>query len=118
MACGDGYYTRLLKRAGASDATGVDVSAEMVRRAEELEKRDPLGCAYRQSEVAAFRPQEPVDVIVAVYSLGYSRTAEQLCRFCQACHDAPPPRGGGSWVSTTMFGFLLREPAHWRSTVC
>jgi len=93
MACGDGYYTRLLKRAGASEATGVDVSAEMVRRAEELEKRDPLGCAYRQSEVAAFRPPEPVDVIVAVYSLGYSRTAEELGRFCQSCHDALRPGG-------------------------
>ena len=26
MACGDGFYTRLLKRAGASEVTGVDVS--------------------------------------------------------------------------------------------
>lgn len=93
MACGDGYYTRLLKRIGASEATGVDVSVEMVRRAEELEKRDPLGCVYRQSEVAEFQPSEPVDVVVAIYSLGYSRTAEQLRRFCRSCHDALRPGG-------------------------
>lgn len=93
MACGDGYYTRLLKRAGAAEATGIDVSAEMVRRAEELEKRDPLGCVYRQSEVAEFEPPEPADVIVAMYSLGYCRTAEQLRRFCRSCHDALRPGG-------------------------
>jgi len=50
MACGDGYYMRL----GASEATGVDVSAQMVRRAEELERREPLGCTYRLSEGADF----------------------------------------------------------------
>ncbi len=93
MACGDGYYTRLLKRAGAAEVTGVDVSAEMVRRAEEQEKREPLGCLYRQSEVAEFEPPQPVDVIVGVYSLGYSRTAEQLQRFCRSCHDALRPGG-------------------------
>ena len=78
MACGDGYYTRLLKRAGAAEATGIDVSAEMVRRAEELEKRDPLGCVYRQSEVAEFEPPEPADVIVAMYSLQDRRAAPPL----------------------------------------
>lgn len=93
MACGDGYYTRLLKRLGASAATGVDMSAEMVRRAEELERLEPLGCTYRVSNAADFDPPEPVDVIVAIYSLGYSRTPEQLRRFCRACHDALRPGG-------------------------
>ena len=43
MACGDGFYTRLLKQAGASGVTGVDVSAEMIRLAEQEELRNPLG---------------------------------------------------------------------------
>lgn len=93
MACGDGYYTRLLKRSGASAATGVDVSAEMIRRAEAEEKRNPLGCAYRESEVAAFRPSEPADIVVAVYSLGYAGTGEELRAFVRACHDALRPGG-------------------------
>ena len=93
MACGDGYYTRLLKRLGASETIGVDVSAEMIRRAEELERREPLGCIYRQSDVADFEPPEPVDVVVAIYSLGYSRTPGQLRRFCRVCHDALRPEG-------------------------
>ena len=93
MACGDGYYTRLLKRLGASEATGVDVSAEMIRRAEELERKESLGCTYRHSEVAEFEAAEPADVSVAIYSLGYSRTPEQLRRFCRACHEALRPGG-------------------------
>ena len=93
MACGDGFYTRFLRRAGASQAMGVDVSANMVRLAEAHEARDPLGCTYRQADIAAFKPPAPVDVVVAVYSLGYARTAAQLRGFCQACHDALRPGG-------------------------
>lgn len=93
MACGDGFYARLLKRAGASEVLGIDVSAEMIRRAEEAERRNPLGCTYRRAEVVGLRLDEPVDVVVGMYLLGYARTAEQLRGFCQACHDALRPGG-------------------------
>ena len=65
MACGEGFYTRLLKRAGASEVTGVDISAEMIQLAEEEERRQPLGCRYVQADVAAFEPAGPVDLVVA-----------------------------------------------------
>ena len=93
MACGDGFYTRWLKRAGASKATGVDVSAQMIQRAQAEERRDPLGCEYRVADIAAFTESEPVDVAIAVYSLGYARTGDQLRRICRACHDALRPGG-------------------------
>lgn len=93
MACGDGYYTRLLKQSGASEAIGVDVSAEMLRRAEAEEKRNPLGCTYRRSDIAAFEPGEPVDVVGAMYTLGYASTGEQLRGFCRACREALRPGG-------------------------
>ncbi|MXY23844.1 MAG: class I SAM-dependent methyltransferase [Acidobacteria bacterium] len=93
MACGDGFYTRWLKRAGASKAIGVDVSAHMIQRAQAEERRDPLGCEYSVSDIAAYTASEPVDVVVAIYSLGYARTGEQLRRFCKACHDALRPGG-------------------------
>ena len=89
MACGDGFYGRLLKRAGASDVLGIDASAEMVRRAEKEERRNPLGCTYRQAEVVGLELAAPVDVVVGMYLLGYARTAEQLRGFCQACHAVP-----------------------------
>ena len=30
LACGDGFYTRLLKKAGATVVMGVDISTEMI----------------------------------------------------------------------------------------
>ena len=113
LACGGGFYTRLLKRAGAATVTGVDVSAEMIRVAEREEARDPLGCAYRCQDVADFESEAgAVDLVVAMYLLHYAGTGEKLLRFLRVCHDAlrpggrivgfndnvmHPPRGTVSW---------------------
>ena len=91
LACGDGFYTRLLRQAGALEVTGVDISGGMIALARERERRDPLGCRYICADVAAFEPGEPVDLVVAVYLLNYARTPEQLLRFCQVCHEALRP---------------------------
>lgn len=93
MACGDGFYTRLLKQAGAADVTGVDISAEMIRLGEQAEIERPLGCTYLHQDVATFDATETVDLVVAMYLLNYARTAEQLVRFCRVCHDALRPGG-------------------------
>ena len=34
LACGEGFYTRLLRKAGARQVTGVDISAAMIKLAE------------------------------------------------------------------------------------
>ena len=93
LACGDGFYTRLLRQAGASRVTGVDISAAMVELAEEQERRHPLGCRYVRADVAAFEPGEGVDLVVAVYLFNYARTPDQLLRFCRVCYDALCPGG-------------------------
>ena len=46
LACGDGFYTRQIKQAGALEVTGVDLSAEMIKLAEQEERTRPLGCKY------------------------------------------------------------------------
>ena len=112
MACGEGFYTRLLKQAGASHVTGVDASAAMIRLAEQEERRNPLGCAYLHHDVAAFEQSGSVDLVVAMYLLNYARTGKQLRQFCHVCHDVlrpggrfvgfndnvgNPPRGTVSW---------------------
>lgn len=93
LACGDGFYTRLLKQAGASSVTGVDVSAEMIRLAEESERRRPLGCTYVRADAADFRPSEPVDLVVAAYLLNYARTREELVGLCRVCRESLRPGG-------------------------
>lgn len=113
LACGGGFYTRLLKNAGAATVTGIDVSAEMIRLAEREEARQPLGCAYLCRDVADFEPRpEAVNLVVAMYLLHYAGTAEKLLRFLRVCHAAlrpggrlvgfndnvlRPPRGTVSW---------------------
>ncbi len=117
VACGEGFYTRMLKQAGAAEVTGVDLSAEMIRLAELAEQQSPLGCKYVCRDVAEYTPTEPVDIVVAMFLLNYAKTAEQLRRFCHVCHDAlrpggrfvgvndnilNPPKRDGMW---TQYGF-------------
>ena len=88
LACGDGHYTRLLRRAGAAAVTGVDISVAMIALAVEQERRQPLGCAYVQADAADFQPARPVDLVVAMYLLNYARSAAELRRMCRVCHAA------------------------------
>ena len=93
LACGDGFYTRLLKAAGAREVTGVDISQAMIELAEERERQHPLGCRYVRADVAEYEPAEPVDLVVAAYLLNYATTPEELLRFCRVCFDALKPGG-------------------------
>ncbi len=93
LACGEGFYTRLLKQAGAAAVTGVDISAAMIQLAEQAERRHPLGCRYLHRDVAQFTPSAPVDVVVALYLLSYASSRDMLDRFCQVCYAALRPGG-------------------------
>ena len=94
LACGAGHYTRLLKRAGAREVTGVDESPEMIRLARREEEREPLGCAYVCRDVADFEPPAgAADRVVAMYLLHYAGSREKLVRFCRVCHAALRPGG-------------------------
>ena len=88
MGCGDGFYTRYLKRAGAREVTGVDISGEMIRLAEEEESVHPLGCIYQHHDASTFEPPGRVDLVLASYLLHYAKTADDLRRFCESCHHA------------------------------
>lgn len=126
IACGDGFYTRWAKWAGASTALGVDISAAMIRRAEQEEFRNPIGCEYQQSDVAGTILSEPVDLVIAIYSLGYARNGKQLQQFCKACCDAlreggrfvglndnvrNPPADGISWAQYGLERYCASPPS-------
>ena len=117
LACGEGFYTRKLKRAGAGEVLGVDVSAEMIRLAEAEERARPTGCRYLNQDAAALVLDEPVDLVVAMYLLNYARDADELLRFVRAAHGALKPGGRfvgfndnvlnapGGTVSYARYGF-------------
>src|SRR5262245_37497451 len=46
VACGEGFYTRLLRHRGAASVTGVDLSERMIAIARRQEAERPLGIEY------------------------------------------------------------------------
>ena len=113
LACGEGFYTRLLKQAGACEVTGVDVSAAMIELAEDQERQNPLGCKYVCTDVAAFEPGDGVDLVVAVYLLNYAKTADQVRQFCRVCHEALRPGGRFVGLNNNVHN-LSAEPVSFR----
>jgi 2-polyprenyl-3-methyl-5-hydroxy-6-metoxy-1,4-benzoquinol methylase len=51
LGCGQGYFSRLLARAGAA-VTAIDLSDRLIARAIELEAAEPLGITYRVMDAA------------------------------------------------------------------
>lgn len=84
LACGEGFYTRFLKRNGASRALGVDLSQGMVDLALDEERRDPLGIEYLRRDAATLDLGDTFDLVVAAYLLNYARDYDELLRMCQA----------------------------------
>jgi 2-polyprenyl-3-methyl-5-hydroxy-6-metoxy-1,4-benzoquinol methylase len=97
LACGEGYYTRELRRRGAGRVVGVDLSQGMIELAEAEEKRQPLGIEYRVGDVCALDESGPFDLVFAAYLLNYARTAEELTQMCRAV--ARVLRPGGRFVT-------------------
>ena len=66
VACGEGIYTREVRRRGAAIALGVDLSSEMVRLAEEAERAEPLGCRYLVGDAADLPALGAFDIIMGL----------------------------------------------------
>jgi toxoflavin synthase len=93
LACGDGIWTREMKRRGAARALGVDISRAMVELALEDERVRPMGCEYRVGDAAGTLAGESFDLVVGCYLLNYARNPGQLLGFCRAIHGSLRPGG-------------------------
>jgi ubiquinone/menaquinone biosynthesis C-methylase UbiE len=91
LACGEGYYTRALKSAGAARVLGLDLSAEMIKLARAREAEQPLGVEYRVQDARDFQPDEGFDLVCAAYLLNYARTREELLEMYRAVARALKP---------------------------
>jgi SAM-dependent methyltransferase len=83
LACGEGFYTRRIKRKGADTVVGVDISGKMIRLAKQQEQNHPLGIDYILGDVMALGSIGNFDLVVASYLLNYAQTNEQLLKMCQ-----------------------------------
>ncbi len=85
LACGEGFYARRIRAAGAERVVGVDVSREMIELAREQERAEPLGIDYVHADVAdldASRALGKFDVVSAAYLLHYAPDESALLRMC------------------------------------
>lgn len=98
-ACGEGYFTRILRRAGAAKVAGFDISERMIELAREQEAKDPLDIEYRVEDARALLPQQDFDLVVSAWLLVYAHDRAELARMCRAL--ARRLRPGGRFVTFT-----------------
>lgn len=83
LACGSGYFTRLIKEKGASEVIGVDISKEMIKLAGEKEKIKPLGIKYFVYDVLKLPKLGEFDFVAGTLLLHYSKTKKEILKMCQ-----------------------------------
>jgi ubiquinone/menaquinone biosynthesis C-methylase UbiE len=93
LACGEGQYTRLLKRLGASRVVGVDLSSKMIELADKTEREDPLGVAYIVGDAQSIKVPGSFDLVVAAYLLNYARSPEEMLAMCGTISGSLKPGG-------------------------
>jgi 2-polyprenyl-3-methyl-5-hydroxy-6-metoxy-1,4-benzoquinol methylase len=93
VACGDGYYTRAVKRQGASHVVGVDSSQMMITYAQREEEAHPLGIEYVLGEAETMDILGAFDLVTAAYLLVHATTRDQLAAMCQAIARQLNPEG-------------------------
>jgi SAM-dependent methyltransferase len=93
LACGTGYYSRLLKQWGASHVVGVDVSEAMITEARGIEAKQPAGIDYVLADAAALPVLGAFDVATAMYLLHYAETADVMRAMARAIAANLKPDG-------------------------
>jgi ubiquinone/menaquinone biosynthesis C-methylase UbiE len=84
LACGEGFYTRFIKRREAGRVVGVDLSAGMIALARQEEERNSLGIEYLVQDVKELALDETFDIVIAAYLLNYAESAAELSAMCAA----------------------------------
>jgi ubiquinone/menaquinone biosynthesis C-methylase UbiE len=97
VACGEGFYTRLLKQRGASRVVGIDLSAGMVELARTQEAEHQLGITYQVGDARNLAFDGEFDLVVAAYLLNYARDRSELAAMCAGIARCLKP--GGRFVT-------------------
>jgi toxoflavin synthase len=121
LACGEGHYTRMIRRRGAARVVGVDLSGEMIALAKSQEAGDPLGIEYIHSSAQDLRSVGPFDVVTAAYLLNYARDRDDLAAMCHtiAANLKPGGRfvgvngnfGPGVPPDISQYGWMVSDPS-------
>ncbi|MFJ3880137.1 class I SAM-dependent methyltransferase [Streptomyces sp. NPDC090077] len=105
IACGTGFYSRELRRRGASRVLGFDISGAMVDAARAIEGADPLGIDYEVADTTTLREfDEPFDVAIAVQAFNYAGDVAEIERMMRNIRRSLVPGGA--------FNLFVQDPAY------
>lgn len=110
MACGEGWLTRELRKAGASEVVGVDISEEMIELARRQEAYEPLGIEYRVEDARAPTSAQKFDISTSTCLLVYAYNHEELSIMCRGL--AQCIKSGGRFVTLIVNPDLYSMQAH------
>jgi SAM-dependent methyltransferase len=76
LGCGEGYCARRLRRGGAAEVLGIDLSSSMIDAALAEEERSPLGIRYQKGDATQLAQLDSAhfDLVVAVFLFNYLTT--------------------------------------------
>lgn len=83
LACGEGFFSRLIKKRGALEVVGIDKSQKMLNLAKEEENKNPLGIKYKKYDARKLPKLENFDLISAAFLLCYAKTKLELLAMCK-----------------------------------
>lgn len=97
IACGEGFYTRMLRQRGAAKVTGVDLSEKMIGLARTSEAQQRLGIDYIVGDGRDLGLAADYDLAVAAYLLNYAHDRAELNAMCSGIARCLKP--GGRFVT-------------------
>jgi SAM-dependent methyltransferase len=120
LGCGEGYVSRLVAQAGAQSVFGIDISAEMIGRAQRATACGaPCPMTFESGNATNFKdfPREKFDRVIAIFMVSYLSCAEMTAVF-RTVHSRLAP--GGRFVFTVPHHFLpyirpLQKPVYFDS---
>ncbi|HET6326499.1 MAG TPA: class I SAM-dependent methyltransferase [Planctomycetaceae bacterium] len=126
MACGEGFYTRMVRQKGAAKVTGVDLSEGMIDLARKQEVQHRLGIDYIVGDARDLDLHEKCDLVMAAYLLNYAADRAALQAMCNGIARCLKP--GGRFVTVNgsaslhfpsapsyrKYGFETKVVADWQ----
>ncbi len=97
VACGEGFYSRMLRERGAAKVTGVDLSEGMIELARRQEAEHQQGIEYVVGDARNLPLTGQFDLIVAAYLLNYAQDRQEL--LAMSAGIARGLKSGGRFVT-------------------
>lgn len=88
LACGDGFYTRKFRQAGADPVVGIDLSPAQIEKARAIEESEPLGIEYQAADVVDLELESRFDRVTAIHLLHYLESRGEIEVVLRSIHGA------------------------------